>query len=230
MEYLCIHERMPVRVIWKSRSEEFPLASPTTIFFSILRNRISHKCAAKKTRYENIGKGGVQETILGGFGGHQVGHTRLLLLPLTNIVPPLLKQQDPALALSPPPPWWCWCWRLDSLQKNCLFELFVCLFALTWMESGEEGKAARLPPPRPSQGPSRGWSHPSRSFYQLLHLVIFTSAISFENPFFLLRLRSKKSRWEELRLRVVAVESSLQLPVDLLSNFLTRFTLNFQTF
>ena len=58
MEYLCIHERMPVRVIWKSRSEEFPLASPTTIFFSILRNRISHKCAAKKTGYENIGKGG----------------------------------------------------------------------------------------------------------------------------------------------------------------------------
>ena len=183
MEYLCIHERMPVRVIWKSRSEEFPLASPTTIFFSILRNRISHKCAAKKTRYENIGKGGVQETILGGFGGHQVGHTRLLLLPLTNIVPPLLKQQDPALSLSPPPPWWYWCWRLDSLQTNSLFELFVCLFALTWMESGEEGKAARLPPPRPSQGPSRGWSHPSRSFYQLLHLVIFTSAISLEHPF-----------------------------------------------
>merc|ERR1712004_758581 len=41
---LCIHGRMPVRVIWKSRSEEFPLASP------------------------------------------------------------LLKQQDPALSLSPPPP------------------------------------------------------------------------------------------------------------------------------
>ena len=42
--------------------------------------------------------------LLGGFGVHQVGHTRLLLLPLTNIAPPLLKQQDPALSLSPPPP------------------------------------------------------------------------------------------------------------------------------
>ena len=69
MEYLCIHERMPVRVIWNSRSEEFPLASPTTIFFSILRNRISHKCAAKKTRYENIGKGGGAGDHFGGLWG-----------------------------------------------------------------------------------------------------------------------------------------------------------------
>ena len=68
-------------------------------------------------------------TISGGFGGHQVGHIHLLLLPLTNIVPPLLKQQDPALSLSPPPPWWFWCWRLDSLQTN---SLFVCLRSPEW--------------------------------------------------------------------------------------------------
>ena len=59
---------MLVRVIWKSRLEEFPLASPTTIFFSILRNRISHKCAAKKTRYENIGKGGCRGPFWGALG------------------------------------------------------------------------------------------------------------------------------------------------------------------
>ena len=47
------------------------------------------------------------------------------------------------------------------------------------MESGEEGKAARLPPPRPSQGPSRGRSHPSRSYILSSLLRRFPSNILF---------------------------------------------------
>ena len=118
-------------------------------------------------------------TISGGFGGHQVGHIHLLLLPLTNIVPPLLKQQDPALSLSPPPPWWFWCWRLDSLQTN---SLFVCLRSPEWkvVRKGRQPDSLLLVPHKvhPEADHIQADLFTSSYISSSLHLLI-----SLEHPF-----------------------------------------------